>query len=816
MRAVRHRVWVAVLLALGAGARADEPAPPRDPRGIGALHEGPGRSPAGLMYDAPFALPAPVAGGDWSWRGGIDVGVIGGDADLQNSIFRQYRDTRRGGALEGFGLSGDKDSEATYLRVFGGNVGRDDQYYGLQYGRWNDYRLKLFVDDTPHLFATGARPIWNGVGTGSLTLPAALTPGRGTAAAVQAAVDATGTTTLGLVRRKGGIELDKRLTDAWSTFVTYSLEHREGARPFGGSFFFPLPANFGASMETVEPIDYLTHEATAGVRYADALRQFNVTASASLFRNRIDTLTWENPFDVTAAVPNVNGANIQRGRFDLYPDNEAYYLKADFAQAFSSFHRSRLTASVAAGSMRQDDALIAPTVNSGTAGRGSSQFPLSSWNTTDALSRKSADASIDTVTANVDYSLVPVDKLTLRAKARYEETRNHTQYEAFNPLTGQYGYPALDGARGTIAPGENGFYTPGGVNNQWHYRSIPFAHRKTDYGLTADYPLARSTRLSAEYERQEIEREHRERDRTWEDRVRIALNVRAWETATLRLALEHADRRGSEYNYDPYREFFTASLPGYPNPARELPHTLADLRKYDLSDRRQDSVSARLTLQLRDDLDGLLTLRLQDNDYPASYGRTGRDARASINAEINYSPAALVNAYAFYSREAARSRQAGIRDLTLLGGSALAGGPDYPLANAWRVEMRDRNDVAGFGARYDFGKARLEVKYTFANARSPIRYEAASAGASSTPLDELSGSFPDLTFRQHAAEANLVFPLRERLSARILLRYENTRIVDWHYTGLASDPLQGQWLYLDPGPQGYRASVFGVFLQYRL
>ena len=789
-----------------------------DPRGIGALHEGPGRSPSGLLYATPSIPPAPSESMQgWSLRGGLEAGFLGGDGDDRNTLWREYKDLRNGFLLDNFGLYAEKPGEAKYLSFFGGSVGRDDQYYGFLYGRRNDYKLRLFLEDTPHVFATDARPIWQGLGSGSLTLPAGLTPGRGDRASIQAAVDATGATTLELIRRKGGIAFDKAFSETLSGFLHYTVEKREGARPFGAAFFFPTPPGVGASMETVEPIDYLTQDIVAGLRYADELRQFNLSANASLFRNRIDTLTWENPFDVSLG-PTPNAANIQRGRFDLYPDNEAYQVKADFAQAFPSFLRSRFTASASAGSMRQDDALIPPAVNSGTAGRGSFQYPLESWNTTTALSQKNAGAAIDTATASLGYSLVPVDKLTLRAKARYEETRNHTDYTAFNPLTGQYGYPSLDGARGTIAPNENGFYTPGsGLNSQWHYRSIPFDYRKLDYGLVAEYPIARRTQLSGEYERQEIERDHRERDRTWEDRLRIALSSRVANGASLNVSLEHGERRGSEYNYDPYREFFTASLPGYPNPSRELPHTLADLRKYDLADRRQDTLKARFNMQLREDLDGLLSMRLQESDYPASYGRTGRDSRSSVSAEINYQPAPLVNAYLFYSHETSRMQQAGIRDRSIPGSSPDAGGNDYPLANAWRVETRERNDAVGFGVKVDFSRFRLDFRYAYADARSPVSYEAASQGASTLPLaGELAGAFPDITFRQHLAETSLVFPISGRLAARLYHRYEDTRLVDWHYTGLAGSLLQGSILYLDAGPQSYRASVFGVFLQYRL
>ena len=791
----------------------------RDPKGIGAMHEGPSRSPDGLMYAAPPSLPAPTAGATgWSISGGIEAGVLGGDGNERNALFREYKDLSNGFLVNGFALNAEKADEARYFVAHGGGVGRDDQFYSLRYGRRNDFRIRAFLDDTPHVFATDARPVWHGAGTGSLTLPAGIAPGRGDSSAIAAAVNAADPTTLALLRRKAGVSLDKALSRELTGFVRYTAEKREGTRPFGGAFYFPTPTGVGAAMETVEPIDYLTHDVETGIKYADELRQFNLTASLSLFRNRIDTLTWENPFDIGAlGPPPTNAASIERGRFDLYPDNEAYQVNADFAQAFPSFHRSRLAASASIGRMRQDDALIAPAVNTGIAGRPGFEYPLSTWNTTEALSRKSADASIDNVSASLDYSLVPIEKLTLRARARYEETRNRTEYTAFNPLTGQYGYPALDGGLGTVEGNANGFYTPGGPGSQWRYRSVPFDYRKRDYGLSAEYPIARRLRITAEYQRQEFDRDHRERDRTWEDRLRIALNGRVAEAATIGLALEHGERRGSDYRYDPYAEFFTASLPGYPNPERVPPRTLADLRKHDLADRRQDSATARLNLQLREDLDGSVSARWRANDYPASYGRTGREGRSSINAELSYQPMPRVSAYAFYSYETARMDQAGIRDFSIPGGSAVAGGNNYPLANAWRIETRERNDAAGFGAKANLDAFGLDFRYTFGDSRSPIRYDAASPGASGLPLpDEApSGAFPDITFRQHLAETSLVFPIGARLAVRLYHRYEDTRISDWHYAGLAGNLVQGQFLYLGAGPQGYRANVFGAFLQYR-
>jgi hypothetical protein len=66
------------------------------------------------------------------------------------------------------------------------------------------------------------------------------------------------------------------------------------------------------------------------------------------------------------------------------------------------------------------------------------------------------------------------------------------------------------------------------------------------------------------------------------------------------------------------------------------------------------------------------------------------------------------------------------------------------------------------------------------------------------------------------AEANVVFPLKAKLSLRLHYGYENTRIFDWQYEGLSNNLLQQQRLYFDPGPQNYHANVFGVFVQYQL
>ena len=49
--------------------------------------------------------------------------------------------------------------------VVGGAAGRHDQYYGLQFGRANDWKVKLFFTEIPHVFTNRYKSLWNGVGT---------------------------------------------------------------------------------------------------------------------------------------------------------------------------------------------------------------------------------------------------------------------------------------------------------------------------------------------------------------------------------------------------------------------------------------------------------------------------------------------------------------------------------------------------------------------------------------------------------------------------------------------------------------------------
>jgi hypothetical protein len=277
------------------------------------------------------------------------------------------------------------------------------------------------------------------------------------------------------------------------------------------------------------------------MQWSNATTSVNLLASTSLFRNNIDTQTVDNPMFLPAA----NGiARFPQAVFDQYPDNDFFNVKAELAHAMPQFHQARFTLLASASSSRQDDALIPWTPYPGAAVNG---IAGGNWDSTASLSRSSADAKIDSRLIDAGFTMTPAAGLDVKAGLRYYETSNDTpDFFTCNPLTGQWGRLNVDGSGstfvvphatagnnppGTLATAFNGAMcnlaavqamglvpSAGNVN----IRNVPFEYEQLVATLGAEYRFARNQSIGMSYQRENFDREHRERDETWEDRLRLA------------------------------------------------------------------------------------------------------------------------------------------------------------------------------------------------------------------------------------------------------------------------------------------------------
>jgi hypothetical protein len=380
--------------------------------------------------------------------------------------------------------------------------------------------------------------------------------------------------------------------------------------------------------------------------------------------------------------------------------------------------------------------------------------------------------------------------------------------------------------------------------------------------------LYRTNSLEGTYERENFDRKYRDRDETSEDKIRLGYVNRALGNGTLRVSYEYGRRRGSDFLATPLAEFYSISFGPVPtanttNMASWL-RNVDQFRRFDVADRNQNVLNARFNYGIGPSLDVSVGLQARDVEYPASeYGRNEHYKLTSPSVELNWQPSPTTSAYGFYSYQQGAQHQAGLQpNACVMGnfyyffsdgsvqtnatgvppappagtsmvstqqvvpanwrslcGTASAVSPLFPISRTWDVSQKDHNNVTGLGFHYEMGKVLSEVAYTYTNSRTKIGYgyNPAALGLNATQVALAGDGWSDLVFIQNVVEANATVPIRKRLSLRLIYRYEDDQLRDWHYDGISVNPMPANnGAYLDFGPQDYNVHLFGAFFRYEL
>lgn len=813
-------------------------APPMaiDAQGMSWLHPHMLRTPSGSLYPYPGDSPERPAGGDWTYWGLLQLGYlhVGGDRDAE--FFRQYDDWKSTAVLGLFALGFDNRRTGDYAELRASRISGDDQYYRLRSGRYGSYKLEAFYRDMPHTVSSTASPFWNGVGSTDLTLPAGLTPGGSTEAAVVDAVRNAPRRTIGLVRTREGLSLEGALYRNWIGYASITNEHRNGTRLWGGPMFFnfafpdtgSIYGGNGGALETVRPVDFSTTDVSLGLRNVGRLWHFNAIYTGSFFRNRKDHLDYQNPFLITDVVGVPNAGPVSDGEFSLEPDNDYHNLRLELSRQLK--WNGELSLATAYGTMRQNDNLLPPINCTGTLGFSGGPFnqliPCADWNTPAALSQTSAHARIDTGLFDAKLAFHPGPGFGWHAELRYYKEDNKTRYLAYNPITGQYGYISENGSQGSVVPGEvgifdNGLYSTSNVQ----VANVPFGYDDTLFELGGDWDVGRRTSLTATYTFDHNQPKHRERKRLDEQRLKLSLVSRSIGDATLRASIEYGDRTGGAYDYDPYAAFYSESLPGYVpgNGVAPTAFTVDAMRKYDMSDRKE--TKARLILLYPLGLTGTVSATFYGtrDRYDARVGRQNTNS-TGFTGEWDWQPSASTTASAYVGVETTHLRFANVADAEALIGTPDdvdpgLGGALYPLQNYWHDLDNERDYNAGITFTQAFGKAKLDLAWNYTQSLSRLDYDYATTGALTHPevAPQLTGAFPNNHYRSSTFDVGLSFPLASRVGMRLFGRYQSGSFLDWHYLGFDDSLIYDHRIYTDRGPQmHYSVSLVGAMLSVQL
>jgi MtrB/PioB family decaheme-associated outer membrane protein len=743
--------------------------------------------------------------------GGVTVGVQQVD-DVDSAKFNQYRDIRDGFYVYGLDLEGADTQTGRFFDFRGRNLIRDDQEIDAAVGDIGIWRLDVNRNDIPNRLSDKAKTPFIYQGDGLFTVPGLVpiqddgndatgTPSLVPTAAQQAVNDnlvagwlATHLrdTELGTQRKRTSAELTFRPMDPFKFRINYSDERKDGSKITFGPIGDRPPRTL--NIQFTEPIVYTTRELRAEAEYIGPRYQAQLAYLLSVFENDIDTLTWQNAFfsptgpDFIATVAGTPRNVSTFGQRALAPDNRYHNISGSFGIDLPK--ASRLVVAGAYGWMKQDEALL--------------PYSFSNlgfdWADTGKLPRVNADAEINTTLLNLDYTVNPVERLSLRAFYRYYDLDNKTG-------SAQWQYVSQDTAN-----------TTGTVNYRNKRINLAYAYDKQNYGLDARYTLALwRTTLGLGYEREETDREFREAD-TDENLYRISLNARPAGWMNFRAKYLYGDRKAKGYDYRVTDQSFWYTLADAgadPDNPAFLFANHPDLRKSDVSDRErhQIDISATVTpvaaLDLtatfgwrKDDFDSgvspvmpllgtAVTLPNPADEFAATPGQQLgllKDERLQIHLDAHYAPTDRWSLRVFGSREEIDSTIRGMvfnenqrREPSNPGIQAIDQlGPWTDPDRLFTTEQKDRTNTVGVGGNYVIVPGRLNFLADFSLSRGKVDLDYSGYGAQFADTFQFAFSSPDsVRHNQYTLNATLEYQLVKNLVLGMNYLFDRYSIADW-------------------------------------
>ena len=569
------------------------------------------------------------------FSGTVDVGF--GYVSEDSFKFGEYNGLyQKGGYLIGDAALRARGEDANYWNVDASNLGLDTRSLGVEGGKQGTYKVIFKYDELPHYISDSAATPYRGSGTDTLTLPGTWVRAGSTAGMTDLATSLQ-PVDLDTKRKRLGVGVSLDSVRDWQYAVNVRHETKEGTQRIAGTFGISFSA-----AQLVQPVDYETNQVDVSASYFGSKWQARFAYYGSTFSNNNASLTWDNPY--------TSAAGADKGQFALAPDNEFHQILASAGYSFSD--KTRASADIAFGRMTQNQAYLAPTLNS------SLVVP--------ALPQSSLDGSVDTLNANLKVVSALTDKLRLNAAYIYDDHNNKTAQAAYPWVT----------ADEVVRPART---------------NLPYSFTNSTAKLSADYRATTRTRASAGFDYDTKERTYQEVSKTTENTYWGKVNTRARDNIDLMLKLAHADRSNSGY----------VVVPEISPPENPL------LRKYNMASRTRDSAGLRADVSAWQTVNVGFGVDYANDDYSKSQIGLTESKDVTYGADASALLAKNTSLHLYLTREQIKSNQAG---------SQLFSTPDWTGENNDTVDtagigvkhtvIKNKLDV---GADYTVSHSRGEV-----------------------------------------------------------------------------------------------------------
>jgi len=617
--------------------------------------------------------------------------------------------------------SGSYATDGFRLRWAVEDFGLDSRAVELDGGKPGRFDFNLGYRELPRRQFNTTATVFVQSASDALTLPSAWVPAGLTSGMTQ--LDAS-LTPINIEGDRSVFDLGTgfTLSDRWRVSADYRRQERDGLRISGGSSFTQ------ASLLPM-PFDYVTDEVNFGIRYGADNGFVALGWYLSEFENDNAALTWEQPYSFDPVIGNDTFALAQA------PDNRFQQISLSAGYSFAE-QKTVISMSAAIGEIEQDASFLPYTITSSIAAN--------------PLPRSSLDGQVDISNFALAVTSRVIDKARIRLSYRFDERDNQTAQDLWNPVIVDT-FASVD-----------------------FEMNIPYSFERSKLSLSADYDLFDTVRVSAGYDRKDVDRDFQEVAEQTEDSGWGRLRWRP--TPALEL-----DVRGgaSERDIDSYNEVFAATLGQNPL-----------MRKYNLAYRYREFGDVSLSFS-SDKYSVTLSALLAEDSYNQSQLGITSGEELRVTADISWSISESASAYL----------TAGFEDM-----EAEQAGSDVFSATDWRATHDDDFTTIGVGFRVRniADRVDLQLDYMRSDGASEIIVDSAVGGPS---------EFPELTSELDYLRFGLSYRPSKRFELNLKLRYQRFEAEDWALDGVAPATIP---LVLSLGAQPYDDDVLmvGIGIRY--
>jgi MtrB/PioB family decaheme-associated outer membrane protein len=636
-----------------------------------------------------------------------------------------------------FGNATGLDEEGTYADVNGEgryvndgyrldwyleDLGLDSRVAEIEGGRQGSYDFHLGYREIPYRRFDTTQTVFNPSSSDTLSLPTTWVPASTTG----------GMTDLYSSLRVQDIGSDRKVLDAgagWDVtrklriFADLSQQTREGIDVMAGPSYTQsslLPRWF----------DFETNQVDIGLQYGTERASLQFAYYGSFFKDNNESLTWDTPFTTTPGAQQLRQAQEPDNSFQQFVFSGAYR---------ATTWNTVLAFSLAAGSGEQNDTLLPYTINPDI---NASALPVTSL-----------DAKVDTGNYALTVTSRPTDRIRLKFAYTYDERDNNTEQYVWDRVITDL------------------------LNSNDPEQNTPYSFKRSRLKLSGEWRFHKKWRVSAGYDRTELDRDYQEVAEQTEDSGwgQLRWQPSAWFDLRARGGASTRD-------IDRYNTMLAESFGQNPL-----------MRKYNLAYRYRTY--------------GELTASAASPDVPVSFSATvfyaedsytesqlgmteSEEVRYSV--DINWSITDTASTYLLIGNDQIDSAQ--------------LGSEQFDDAD-WQALHNDNFDHIGFGFlwRQTEGNFDLKFDYTRGDGTTEILMSSESGGQS--PL-------PDLTSKLDSLRLEALYRWSDRWETTIDLRNEQFSTEDWSLQNVEPDTLP-TILTLGADPYDYDVWAVGIGLRYR-